>query len=91
MHEELENQHRCLNNLKQHDTCTCMTYAGLHGPGLPRYLVITPRRSTRTSAAALPSYHPSQVYTDLGCRVSRIAAGTTEQRAALLLAQCGLN
>ena len=32
-----------------------------------------------------------QVYTDLGCRVSRIAAGTTEQRAAMLLAQCGLN
>ena len=48
-------------------------------------------RSTRTWPAALPSYHPSQVYTDLGCRVSRIAAGTTEQRAAMLLAQCGLN
>ena len=32
-----------------------------------------------------------QVYTDLGCSVSRIAAGAVEERAAMLLAQCGLN
>ena len=31
-----------------------------------------------------------QVYTDLGCRVSRIAEGTTVQRAEMVLAQCNL-